>query len=359
MVSDTTKKWIGIFIIVAMAGSLIAGGLIYMDPDQDLFAPPIDNQLESTPSTFTYKINFDTTVLSELNSIRIAVQTDSININEINLAIRELDSVSRITQSQFVKYEEGQYYFAEIDLKRNTNINETFNQIKNLSYFNGFSEAMKRVTISVPETTTIVNSDINIDRQYTFEYETSVALVNLTTMPNDQIKVSGEISLQANNIVSLELSEVENVSNKPVNYTITKSLPIVELGEDLIFDGIMSKDIDQNFYTDSLKEIDATAQLYFFEIGENLNLFGQSKVENFSQIKDLFNSAQNFNLTQSAKFNLSEIYISELDQNFILEQDFFNTSINVGSIVNDEVNLEITIGVSKSSVSVVGANQIN
>lgn len=359
MVSDNTKKIFGIFIAIAMAGSLIAGGFIFMDPDQDIFAPPqTDLNLNSTPSTFNYQINFDTNVLSELNSIRVALETDSLNINEINSSIRELDFVNKITRSQFVKYKSGQYYFAEIDFKKNTDLTNAFNQISSLNYFTGFKEGMKRVTITVPETTKVKNIDLNIDRTFNFEYETSVALVSLSTQINDEINVSGEISLQGNTILNLELSETENFSNKPVTYLEVKTLPIIDLTTDLFFQGTISKDINQDLFTAKLKEIDQNSQLHFFEIGENLNFFGQTKIENQKSAEGVFMNANTINFSQSATFNLSEIFVKDLNTNINLDKNSFTTNVKPKKEIGENVTLELSIGVSRSGAEITNATEL-
>lgn len=353
MTSEKTKKYMGIFIAVAMAGSLIAAGFIYMDPDQLIEPLDPNTLLDAQPTVQTFEINFQTTVINELKSIRIAAETDSININDIDITIRSLDSVSRVSGSRFINFEEGWYYLSEIDLRPDSDIDQAIENILSLEYFNGINEVMKRATISVPEATTLYNPQLDLNRNFVFPYETSVALVSTQTLPLDEINVSGEITLRGNEIVSLELIEEQNFALMGENYFINKNLEIIKIDDQLFFEGQVDLNKDTDFFEQELKLIDEEANIFFFESQDSLSFFGQSKIENYSTIKSLFESFEKIEFSKLGYFELEEVFIPDLNQTITLTESEFNTQIGVGKEVGQNINLEIIINVGRDTAQVV------
>lgn len=355
MVSEKTKKYMGIFIAIAMAGSLIAAGFMYMDPNEPLVNADPNLILDAQPSTFTYDISFETVVLSELNSVRLAAKTTSTNKNDIDITIRTLEEVSRVSSSQFVKSEDGWYYLAEIEFKRNTDISNAVSKILSLSYFDGANEVMKRVTINTPNSTTIYNTELGIDRIYIFQYQTTVALVSINTQAQDEIIVSGKITLQGNTITSLELNEQENITNKGSDYTEELTLAISNLSNELFFQGSLDSNLIQEELETNLKEIDQNSQIFFFDIGQEVMFFGQSTLDNYNEINSLFLDAKDIDFKQSATFELNEIFLSQLNETITLNKNEFETQVSIGKNINDEVNLELTINISKNGAEIINA----
>lgn len=358
MEEETRNKFIGIFIAVAMFGSLIAAGFIYADPDAITTNNANPNDiLDRQISTQNFEINFDSSVLKELNSVRIAASTNETNKNNIDISVRSIENVSRISSSQFVKQGEGWYYFAEIELERDSSINEVLNEIFSLSYFTGeIEESLKRVTIETPESTTLYNSDLNLERNFIFNFETTVALASVNTLPRDEISVSGEIQLRGNEIVSLNLVESSNPNLEGTNYTLEETLTINELGEELFIEGLFDSNIDQNYYQNELGLIDSSAQVFFFENDNNqVNFFGQSTISNAESISNLFSESLTLSLTRPAIFELSEVFIEDLNQTITLDSNTFSTQVLFGKNVGEEVDLELTISISRSSAQVTNA----
>jgi hypothetical protein len=356
MDEETRNKIFGIFIAVAMFGSLIAAGFIYADPDQLATNPNPNSILDAQPNSFNYSIDFDTNVLKELNSIRFAAETNETNKNDIDITIRSMNDVSRVNNSQFITQDEGWYYLAEVDLSSSADIDSAVEEILSLDYFNGTSEVMKRVTISVPDSVTVYNNDLNIDRLYNFSYDTSVALVNVDTLPGDEISVSGDIRLTGNNVESLSLVESFNSSNQAMNYSVEQTLEIKELENNLFIDGTISKEIDQNLYTEEFSNIDSENQIFFFNNDDNsTSVFGQTSVDNVEQVNSLFSEFDSLTLSRPAVFELSEVYIEDINSTINLDQNSFTTRILYGKEAREEVDLEILISVGRNSASVLQA----
>lgn len=355
MTSERTKKYIGLFIAIAMAGSLIAAGFIYMDPDQ--LIEPIDSDILSSarPTMQTFDIKFETTIIRELQSIRIAAETDSLNKNDIDILVRSLDSVSRVSGSRFITFEDGWYYLAEIDLRSDVNINQAIEDILSIEYFNGVNEVMKRATIAVPEVTTLYSPALDLNRNFVFPYDTGIALINVNTFPSDDIFVSGEITLQGNEIISLELIEVQNFTNAGENYFINKTMEIIDLEDELFFEGQIDLNKDIDFFESELKSIDQEANIFFFESQDSLSFFGQSKTENYLELQALFSDFEEIEFKKVAYFELDEIFIPELNETVSLRENVFNTQVEVGKEIGQSVNLEIIINVSRSSAGIVSA----
>lgn len=345
----------GIFIAVAMAGSLIAAGFMYMDPDQ--LIEPIDPNtiFDAQPQQQNFEISFQTTVLSEIGSIRVAAETDSLNKNDIDITIRSLENVSRVGGSRFVTHENGWFYLAEIDLRNSENINETINEILALEFFNGDSEVMKRVTISVPEETTLYNSAIDLERRFVFPYQTSVALVQINTLSQDTIFVEGTISLQGNNIISLELLESENLTTKGENYFVSKTFLVSEIDDNLFFEGSVNLDTNTEFFENRIEEINSDSYIVFFEMNEIINFFGQSKIENFEEINNLFSEFLEVEFFKSTTFELNEIFVPELNEIVFLNENNFSTQIPAKTNIGDEVTINLMININRDFNRIVQA----
>jgi hypothetical protein len=66
--NSTIVKWLGVFILIFMAGSMFAGIFLYSEPQ------PTDNPDDFLPVSqdkeFSYSIDFNATVLKDLGSLR-------------------------------------------------------------------------------------------------------------------------------------------------------------------------------------------------------------------------------------------------------------------------------------------------
>lgn len=209
-------KYFGIFVAVIMAFSMITG-IAFMILNDPIIQTPQDNSLtEPNATTFNYTLSFDANAIRDLSSFRVALMTSFEDKALIDAEVKKVEGVSTIA-SQFRKDSADSnswIYFAEITLKKNSNIIDVLNNIYSIDYFDANSDrlAMKHMTINVPKNVMLHNTDLNIERNYTFTTTTLSTLASVETLPGDLLTVEGTIQLQGSIITSIELIESVNKS---------------------------------------------------------------------------------------------------------------------------------------------------
>ena len=356
---DKTKAMqiLVIIVVIALAGSIIATGLIYNEGSGTTNTINPEDILNTAPSAFDYEISFDANVIKELKSIRIAADTSSIDKPAIDRAIKDLDGVSRITSSSFRKTGEDKwFYFAEIDLKKSSVVSEVVQSIFAQDFFGAERQAMKRVTINTPQTVAVKNVDLNITRDFTFDYPTTVTLANLTTIPGDIINVSGRIKLQGKAVLELELAENSNATAQPEFFTIDKELELTTLAEDLFFEAMFDGNVDQNTFEAQVKAIDANAEAMAYNFGGTTSLALRSTTAYLSELQtDLAEYGGDF--YQIGEFDLASIFIEDLNQEVILTPSSFQAKLNTNHSQGETISLELTVSVSRDTASVAQAEE--
>ncbi len=349
---DKRNKIIGILIVIAMAGSMFAIGSLNSNKDSGTTDTPINTNPIVNP--YDYPLSFQTTAIKELNSFRMVVKTSELNKQEIDLAIQKVDGVAKVS-SQFRKTDSAQWdYFAEISLKKNILIGDVLDEIYSLSYFDGTEKvAMKYMTVSSPGELQLYNQTLDINRNFVFEATTLPALVSIETMPGDIIALKGTVTLQGKNITALELIESSNVTAQPQYYSVNEFLPIISLGNELLFEGQTDQNIDQNYYTDQLKIIDSSAQIYFVPDANTIRFAGQSTVSNSGAILNLFSAITSMSMFQDAEFELSSVFIPDLNKEIPLDLNTITAQVRLGHSVGKEVDLELNIIVQRDSAQVM------
>jgi hypothetical protein len=218
---QTIVKGLGLFILVIMALSMLAGAFLMANngdtSSTDPTVNPDDIFPESNATAFTYNITFDSNVLKELDSARFGAMTSSIDKASIDSTILKIEGVSKVV-SQFKKTQVDSnvwVYLAELTFKKGTDKQVVSKNISDLNVFDKSqgSDTMKYITVKTPEYVLLHNADLNIDRNFSFDtanLSTVSALVPLGTMPTDEITVGGQIKVQGKAVLSLELMEIEN-----------------------------------------------------------------------------------------------------------------------------------------------------
>ena len=352
MEQETLMKTVGIAIVVVMAFSMIAVAFISTQNN-----PSTDSDgINTNPiiNSFEYQLDFETTTIKELNSFRMVAKTSNLDKSQIDNAIQEMDGVSKVG-SEFRNNANGVWdYFAEITLKKTANLNDILNQIFELEYFVGTEKvAMKYMTIASPGELILYNSELDINRNFTFTQTTLPALVFIETMPGDTISVGGSVTLRGVDITALELIENEA---QPQYYSVNETLPIVSLGNELLFEGQTSdQNIDQNYYTEQLALIDQTAQMYFIPDENTIRFAGRSSVTNSNEILSLFSEMEALVFYQDAEFELSTVYITELQKELALDSNTITAQVKLGHAIGEEVALTLNAVVQKDQASVMQA----
>ena len=355
MEQETILKIGGIVIVAVMAFSMIAAALIYV-PDS---ANTNTDGINTNPivNTFKYDLEFESNAIKELNSFRMVAKTSHLNKQEIDLVVRGLSEVSSVS-SEFRKNEGNNWdYFAEITLKTNATVDAVLEKIYELKYFEGAENvAMKYMTISSPGELMLYNSELNIDRNFVFEAPTLPVLVSTSTVPGDLISITGTITLRGKDIVALELVESSNTTAQPQYFSVTNSLPIISLGNELLFEGQTSDvNIDQNYYQDEITTIDENAQLFFVPDENIIRFAGQSSVTNSDELLALFSEIDSLAFFQDAGFEISNVFVPELDKEFALDTNTITAQIRLGHEISEEVNLTLNIVVERDNAKVMQA----
>jgi len=105
MKQDTFLKIVGIIIIVAMVGSMLAAGFLYA-PTESTDTPSITDQ-QTDKSSFDYDISFDTNIIDNLTSIRVAAQTNVLDMDHRTL-IKKLGFINiEMEQDRSMFYGKG------------------------------------------------------------------------------------------------------------------------------------------------------------------------------------------------------------------------------------------------------------
>ncbi len=215
MKQNETVKLIGIIVLVVMAFSMVAGiAISVMNNPIQTNSSSNDNTLEPTATVFSYTLSFDANAIKDLSSFRTALVTSFEDKTLIDAQVKKIGGVSTVS-SQFRKDSADAntwIYLAEITVKKGTSINDVLTGIYSISYFDSNSDkiAMKHMTISVPSSVMLHNTDLNIDRNYSFPSTTLSALTGMSTLSGDELTVEGTIKLQGTVLNSVELLESVN-----------------------------------------------------------------------------------------------------------------------------------------------------
>ncbi len=236
MDSKTIAQGLGIFILVVMAFSMLAGAFLYVDRSSTGTTDNTNIELPvAQDQAFTYSISFDANTIKDLWGVRIALATTKLDKAPIDSAILKLSGVSKV-DSKFVKTtQDANYwtYLADITLKKDTEVQGVLSKIIDLNYFEKSvqPEAVKKMTINSPESVLLHNADLNIDRNFSFTTATLPALVGISTGIGDEIRVSGSITLQGKAINQLDLFEQVNLTQQKlyqelINQQLDQNKPI-------------------------------------------------------------------------------------------------------------------------------------
>ncbi len=247
MKQETILKFVGIFIVAFMALSMIAAGFLYAGDNKDNTTTQNPNVPVLDATAFSYSASFDTVALKEVKSGRVAAITSSLDKAAIDAAVLKTEGVSKIN-SQFRKgtVDANEWvYYADIAFKSNADIAVSVEKIYDLNFFNQSKRnefaSIKYITIKAPAYTILRNTDLNIDKNFTFPLTTLSALADLSTKSGDELKIGGTISLKGDVISSMELVEVQNL-------TLLKE-----------YQDMLTAQIDTNSITDSNSSLDTNA----------------------------------------------------------------------------------------------------
>jgi hypothetical protein len=345
MEKELFQRVVGIIIVVALAGSMLAGAFIWM-PDTP---SPNDIVIPSQQSSIEYQTSFTTTAIQDLEAIRIIGETSELNKNIIDLSIQGIEGVSRIQSSRFEPTGgKTWFYLADISLRRNSNINEIVENIFSLEYFVGETDAMKRMSISTPETNIeLKNPSLNLERNFKFEYETTFAITPLNTLSGDEIIVQGNITMQGNEIVFIELMEQINLELQPKYFEAEKEFELLEVGNELFFE--VQGDFNKEFYSE---QANAIADTIAFPI--NNTLMGQSIIERKEELIELFQD-YNLDLKISGKIFIEELFVEELGE-LVFEEEF-TIELSHEQKVGNIINVIITISKIRDEIKLFDASE--
>jgi hypothetical protein len=347
MEKETILKIGGIVIVAVMALSMLAVAFLYTDNDGSNNTDGINTN--PITSTFEYDISFNTTAIQNLNSFRMVAKTTQLDKQAIDLAVGRIEGIAKVN-SQFRKTDGAEWdYFAEISTKKNTDLGTIINAIYALEYFSSSEQVvMKYMTISVPkEKIELYNTELNITRDFNFESGTLPALVSIETLPGDMLSVSGKITLQGKTVLELALVESENQTAQPQQYTAEAQLPILSLGNTIMFEGITLATIDENSLKEQINSIDSEAQVFFIPDANSTRVVGQSTIGKENEIETILVDFSEIKFLQEANFDTNSVYVTELNSDVPVEPTSFSAQVNLGHNVGDEISLSLNIYVQR------------
>ncbi|MEK6958624.1 MAG: hypothetical protein AABW59_01120 [archaeon] len=366
MQNNEMLKWFGLFIVAVMALSMLAAGLLYRENDTSGADVDAANILANqNQATFNYTITFDTNALKELNALRFAAKTSLTDKQTIDDAVLKVSGVSKIS-SKFVKQpnETDWYYFAEVSLKRDSDSSLISSEISKLEVFTSDAssfEAMKYMTISSPGKVSIHNTDLNVDRDFNFEISTLSSIVSLETIPNDNITVSGTMTLSGNAIQSLDLLEKLNNTSSPKQFSASGNFTIVSVENELTLDAEKDSNVfDENYLRAEITKLDSNAQMYFdSSSGAKASILFTTDSA-VASLEKLFTDA-NFSVTTARTANFDENYftVPEIGLDLKYPQGTFTASVSPSKKAGDEVLLNINGYYSRDSILFISAEEKN
>ncbi len=321
-----------------MVISTIGIGLLYGQDNNSSAANTSTEQLIDNKEEFSYNISFETTTLSELNALRLVVSTTSVNKDEIDALVTKVDGVNRVS-SKLTKLAdfEGWFYYAEIYLKKGVDSTIVANNILTIDLFSqdpNERQVVKYITISAPQSVKLSNPDSNISRDYNFESTTVSALVNLDTMPGDNISVSGTIKLIGKAISGLELIEENNLTNSPKQYVVKQKLTLSELEDNVMFEGEreVNSYLSQKELENELHLIDENAFVYLYPFNPIIKISSSNEIsdelilelENINGVKSV-NAEDKKNI--SIDFNVELVSQVYPKINSLIETEDFSSEI--------------------------------
>jgi hypothetical protein len=215
-------KIFAIVIVAVMAFSMLAAGLLYAKNDTSSGTDTTNNLPTPSATPFTYNVSFDANALKELGTIRLSANTALSDKQSIDAGVLNVAGVLKVN-SQFRKTAldaNDWYYIAEVSLKKNTAPIPVVQNLFDLNYFeqdkkSGFFAA-KYITISAPSSVMLHNTDLNIDRNFSFDSQTLSALAGLNTSPGDRLGITGTVTIAGSAVTALSLVEEINKTQQPV-----------------------------------------------------------------------------------------------------------------------------------------------
>ena len=283
---------VGIFIIIIMAASMFAIGVLYNSGNSSSNNTPADTT-PLTASKFNYSLSFDTNAIKDMGTIKLAAKTTATDKDAVDASVLKVTGVAKIIESSFMKDQSGGtgwYYIAKLSLKKGADPKTVSGSVFALSYFTSdqsSNDVRKYMTVAA-KPIVIHNTDLNVDRDYNFDTTTLLAMTTLDTMPSDEITVGGTMVLQGTVVASIDLFENANITAESKFYSFSKVMKITSIDTNTPADSNIhwSATIDANtlFIPDLGKELPLPNGLFAADVnkthvaGDDVNLLIQALV---------------------------------------------------------------------------------
>lgn len=218
---DKVYKALGLFIVIFMALSMIAAAALYVQSDSSSSSGATPDTLpQAQASSFDYNVSFQTKSVKDAGTLKLATITSIVDKAAVDAAVLKVAGVSKVTSS-FSKTSPDStnwFYVATITLKTGSSAETVANAVFDLNEFDQSQRAafgaLKVIVISAPASTIIHNTDLNIDRNFSFESTTLSALAQLATQPGDDLLIFGTMTVQGKTALSMSLSEEKNLTQE-------------------------------------------------------------------------------------------------------------------------------------------------
>jgi hypothetical protein len=225
-----------LFIIIIMIGSVIGFSRFFFNPGSspNENEPSIPEKVQA-PTTFGFKaLNVKGKVFQLSPLIRFAALTNETDIDKIDSRIREIEGILSITSSfKMIQSPDGNsflVYSAEILFNDSKDAKQLVDQIyEKTSNILQIVEIARIGFVSVSEPVEFTNSDLNLSFTTKIESGLVQSILSLDTLENDEVLLRLDASFKGSKLESVEGSELENITAKPVSHSFEFNVNISSL----------------------------------------------------------------------------------------------------------------------------------
>lgn len=234
----STTQWLALIVVALMALSGLAAALLsgnnFFAPSNPVEPPPLDNN-DTTPVAFRADVN--TTIADLIPAFKLFATARSQDIDAIDTQIRSLGGVLAL-QSQFVQDPQapGQLlYTADIAFSKELISHENLfaliraNTAQSLSAPSFYPAAL----FEVPKTVRLQNTDLGLEKPYTFSDQLVQGFISEQTQKNDLVLAQLDVSLIGETISQQQALEITNWTAEPQPHKLIIQLPVESFRNEL------------------------------------------------------------------------------------------------------------------------------
>lgn len=226
------------FIILTMIISTVSFSILYSGNTSDSTTPVPEEIPEQKPANLNFKAeNVPATVFQVLPSMKIIASTEEQDITKIDSQIFSITGVKNVTSFFRLAETSGKIdYVAEISYDKTLSTGQMAGLLDSVALIQvqavfpfAMVEIPKKVTLK-PE-----SEDVDIEKEYTFENTMASALIELTSIKDDEIEVELNVTLAGNELVQMAAYETKNITAEFKTHSAKMPLAIFSIEKAVSF----------------------------------------------------------------------------------------------------------------------------